>query len=1666
MKHSNFFKRTLSLLMCLLMVAGLFTVSAAAYVEGFVSETHDVFSRKTSTIAPGVTQDVVFAYAKDGKQMAYYVATADINRDDVAVYANYTGNQCTEFAMSKLTDQMAAAQERNTTDTTAPNYNPYYTAVAGVNADFYNMSTGQPTGAFVMEGTMSSNKANNRPFFAIFEDGYAYCGANNTEWDALVKEHGAVIEAVGGSQMLVKNGKDSTANASGSYNTDRHSRTCVGVTADGQVVMMVLDGRQEPFSCGGTMHELAQIMMEAGCVTAINLDGGGSTTFAARQEGENNVSVVNRPSDGSERAISSSLLIVSTAAPSDIFDRAVLTAENEYVTPYSTVNVTAAGVSPAGTAAEIPENATWQLEDPSIGTVADGVFTANGNTGAAVVQLVVDGAVVGETTINVVIPDITFDSGIMTVPYNKTFKLAVSGTTNGGMNKVALKDSDLVFELSDPKMGTIDGVYYTTCDDSAGVTGGTITVKCAYDDTKTATATVNFGKASVIAEDFEDGDITGWSAKSGYANPSKGDPVLGRFERYDLNLVDAETGKVRNGNYALEIVADFTSTTRSGYKAIKYSFPAIDLSGATTFGMWMYLPVQDVHNLEFDIGGYEYYIEDDANVSEEGWYYVTAPAATVGSSVSSFTIYMTDPDETYSNIFNKYSIYVDDLTIDYSNATEDREIPGFTKVNVVTGLDAESAINGQVFNSNTLTVKAYAAENTIGNYTGLDTSTARVYVDGVKLADSKFTCDEKGIITVGDLTLSNGTHTLRFEIDDKAGNTGFVTKQIVINEENGDVYVARRSNAALPLAGSIEYFDVIAENIENVDEITLAIDLDNVNIWELEGADVAYGFTMDYTIDESFNTAYITITKTGEPALSGEAVIAALPVRVWMSTGHLDPEFIAAGVVTDNPSASENFHIFTPEALWQTDGARLVEIEFRVLSGAVDYADGSSDTFSGKEIDVITENNRYRIAGYYNAEGKYVTGNTAFCMQGKKSAHLHTEVAIADKAATCTETGYTDRTFCEVCNSVVEWGTTVDATGHSFGFIDGVLSCTCGELYNGVYTDGKTYVDGVLVANGWNGDSYFVDGVALKGIQKLEGVYYDFGEDGICENQTKFTGLFYNEELDAYSYSKLGNLTTGWVNIDDEWYYFFGNGKAASGLYESYFFSYGVTYEFEENGKLTTGVWHDRYINGELVGTMYFYGPTCYKSGWQTIDGNRYFFDGIYRAEGPHMIMESNAKVFKCFVFDENGVYTDDTYTGFVETNGDLFYVEDNIARSEGMFKLGDDYYYAHHNGKLAISETLISRPNGYVASDVKLPFEANGRLYNGIYEENGDLYYYVMGVKQGRGLYYNEQGDYYVYVKSTGTLATGEYEVKASGTNGLLDAGYYLFDSNGKMMTGVVEENGELYFYRHGVKQGRGVHYVEDGDYYVYVRSTGTCAVGYYEVKESAANGLLNPQFYMFGDDGKLLEETGVKSVAGNMYYFIDGAKQGRGLYYNAEEDYYVYVKSNETVATGRYYVNATNGLVDPGYLLFDENGYSVTDVVSENGKLYYYENGIQQGRGVYYNEDGDYYVYVKSDGTLATGMYAVKENATNGLIEAGTYLFDENGKTVSDVVVENGSLYYYQHGIKQGRGMYYNAQGNFYVYVKSNGTLATGNYYVNATNDLLPKATYDFGTDGKLTF
>ena len=461
---------------------------------------YSVFSSNTTTVAPGVTQTINYALTKDDKQIVYYIATADIAREDVSIHANYHANDPSQgWAMSRVSDQMAAAQKRHSDPSDTANYVEHYNAVVGVNADFYNMTTGAPSGALVMEGVEYHSGASAN-FFAILKDGTAMIGSPSDY--AAYKDQ--IQEAVGGSVYLVKDGKSVVTSAADYYNS-RHSRTCVGITAEGKVVMMVLDGRQEPFSAGGSAEELAQIMLDAGCVTAINLDGGGSTTFVAKQEGSNTLTVVNRPSDGYERSVSSSLMVVSTAPVSTEFDHALITSAYDYLTSGAAVRLIASGVSVSGSAAELPADITWKSADEAIGTVSeDGVFTAV-KKGSVEIQLLSGDTVIGSKTLTAVEPNgLKFSKTSINAIYGDSVRLPLVATYNE--NPVAVCAGDITFELSNSAAGTVEAAnngFAFTGSEESGLRNVTITAMITRDYSISATIKVAMYSANQAIFDFD-----------------------------------------------------------------------------------------------------------------------------------------------------------------------------------------------------------------------------------------------------------------------------------------------------------------------------------------------------------------------------------------------------------------------------------------------------------------------------------------------------------------------------------------------------------------------------------------------------------------------------------------------------------------------------------------------------------------------------------------------------------------------------------------------------------------------------------------------------------------------------------------------------------------------------------------------------------------------------------------------------------------------------------------------------------------------------------------------------------------------------------------------------------------------------------------------------------
>ena len=115
-----------------------------------------------------------------------------------------------------------------------------------------------------------------------------------------------IEQAAGGGPWLLKDGNVcidfAEENWNSTFSTTKHPRSAAGVTSDGKLILVTVDGRQS-ISTGISLQDLALLMKRLGAVNAINLDGGGSTTLSVKGF------LINSVSEGDERPVADALLV-------------------------------------------------------------------------------------------------------------------------------------------------------------------------------------------------------------------------------------------------------------------------------------------------------------------------------------------------------------------------------------------------------------------------------------------------------------------------------------------------------------------------------------------------------------------------------------------------------------------------------------------------------------------------------------------------------------------------------------------------------------------------------------------------------------------------------------------------------------------------------------------------------------------------------------------------------------------------------------------------------------------------------------------------------------------------------------------------------------------------------------------------------------------------------------------------------------------------------------------------------------------------------------------------------------------------------------------------------------------------------------------------------------
>ena len=1643
--------RAVAVLLTVLMLVSIVPLSAFAAIPNwedtnvvYDGETfgtngyYNVISKKDYVLVPGaaVESEIVLNNAAGTRRQVIHVIEVDPSNPDVTIVPGY--NQIDK----DLTDE-ANWSHKELTDM-AKYYEDVlgYNIVGGMNTDLY-YDTYAPR-ILVYNGQDLSVKGKTSPSSSIlyvFQDaeGNISCDVkafNRTEFNQYLAD-GVLLHAVGVSfGMVVKDGE--LVSKTEERTSSAAARSMVGVKADGTLVICMNDGRGANNSVGFCNYEEGEAMLALGCQWAANCDGGGSSTFLTKRVGEDDFTMRSVPCDGAQRPTAHGIFVASNVAPTGVLDVVNVTADYDIFAPNTVYTFGAEAIDTHGYAMDMPADATWALSDDSFGIIEDGKFISNGKKGSVDIQVVSGGKVVGAKTIAVADPEVFELSATSTVvPYSTTEKVrtitlpivAMTGEAN-----VYVDTNAVNVTLSDGAAGELDGFKFTATSNT-DILGVDVTI--TYGEI-TLTYAITFGKGSEIIFDFEDGDRAGfmgfeeakkWSQDNGVNNTLVGSaPLAGQFNEYlsSETFISSTTngGEVRNGNYALAWRLDNTDAAFASwsYNVLFNTGDVIVLRDvangkmATTLGMWLYIPENAFpasgKGLSFQSQLYvknadgSYSCKQDhflftsaatgkqtnlnsatnADIPESRWVYASidiskydylcTPVATdEGNSRSPSFI------RTYVKPLtaDEVTFYIDDITLDYSSAVDDRILP---VISAPTYSSADTALSLE--NGASITGTNFAFSATVTDNAALDLTSGKIFVDGVEIAAA---ITGSALSSKGDIALFAGTHTVAFEVKDELGNPARLTRTFTVSGDATVVLGGHNDSGETPKAQSIYYVDINAADLSAVKSLTVALKLHTANTWETVGAVVAEGFKATFDYNEISKLLTVEIEAVGG-AQAAAGTIVSIPVRVW---------------TFDRYNYVNNTY-YEPSGMGNKP---VVNVEVDVAYGSVTLNDKTTSPFGGS-INVATE--LTTISSPY---------------------HVHDAelVALPDVAPDCGNGGYTGRTYCETCQSVVDWGTILEPLGHSYELVDAEFVCSaCNEVYyagTGIFE--------------MNGDLYYaINGELKTGWQTADEGYCYAGSDYKLYIGKKTIGGI------TYVFNEKGETAGAWVKTAEGTLYSYGPGfyRRAWAVID------GKDYYFGRDAYMYTGI---RYIkaNPDTAPVWYDFGETG------GTDRNLHPADGLYMVNGDLCYCEDGIFKFGLQYVDGNYYY---------------FRVGDGFERA-GYAVVGQSFYVSNTNG--------LSWPYGTPVTPGTYTFDADGKLQVPAPKHGTvDGCLYINDVKQLAYQLVEFEGAYYFIGDGNKYVANANQYLTAArlAAVGLdhMSADYYYFDADGKMVFKNGTENGYLYI--DGVKQ-KAYQLVEfEGDFY-FITDGHKYAVNanvYLSSARVAGTGLAVGTYH-FGADGKLEYRIMKNGPQADGYLYMDDVKQLAyqlveydGAYYfiNDGNKYVtnknIYLSSARLQGTGMtagtYHFGADgklayrilkNGPQADGYLYIDDVKQLAYQLVEYDGAYYF----ISDGNKYVTNKN----VYLSSARLQGTGM------------TAGTYHFGADGK-LEYRIMKNGPQadgYLYIDDVKQLAYQLVEYEGNYYFISDGNKYVAGKTAYVAATHMKalgLSAGYYEFDATGKM--
>lgn len=377
--------------------------------------------------------------------------------------------------------------------------------------------------------------------------------------------------AVGGAEILLAGGEIQPQSSSAV-----HPRSALGIKPDGTLAFFEMDGRQSGYSAGLSLADTAKFLKDMGCTEAINMDGGGSSTFAVQYPGEDGANIVNSPSDGAPRKCANFLFLINNTKPTQTAQKLFVYPSNNLILAGSKVEWTAKATDLNYNSAPLPQNISYSVPQ-NLGTITNGGVLTTAAQAQTGIIAVAGGSAAGSKEIQLIdSPDeirvvkrgSTTTQSSLTLKAGETAALDVVAYKNG---KVLRSSLDAFTITVSSEIGTMgEDMTFT----AAGVEGKIGTITVTYKDI-TKTIPVSVGNAPIVAENFEE-RVNHWAVSA---------------ETQTRGGVSYETGfnYVRYGAASLGISYNFKGLLpeEKMMTAIP-AFAANSLGSAQNLNLWVY----------------------------------------------------------------------------------------------------------------------------------------------------------------------------------------------------------------------------------------------------------------------------------------------------------------------------------------------------------------------------------------------------------------------------------------------------------------------------------------------------------------------------------------------------------------------------------------------------------------------------------------------------------------------------------------------------------------------------------------------------------------------------------------------------------------------------------------------------------------------------------------------------------------------------------------------------------------------------------------------------------------------------------------------------------------------------------------------------------------------